>query len=108
MSMQLQDSVVSGCLKNWEIVMSTQVILGGENINFLSTYAPQAEKVLFDCMTRKLEGLGASKLVIVGLDLNAHVGQGSGGYSRVYGGFGYAFKNEEGRAIFFVKRTGKY
>jgi hypothetical protein len=39
------------------------------------------------------------ELIMLGGDLNRHVGSGSDGYERLYGGFGFGKRNKEGDMI---------
>nr|GFA19035.1 retrovirus-related Pol polyprotein LINE-1 [Tanacetum cinerariifolium] len=49
------------------------------------------DKVMRECPT--------SQRLILGGDLNGHIGATTEGYAGVHGGFGYGARNEEGRAI---------
>ena len=73
-----------------------------EVINIISAYAPQSdytqeEKDLF---IEELETLARSvpptERLVIGADMNGHVGSDANGYEGIYGGYGYEVCNEEG------------
>lgn len=77
----------------------------GSDIQVISAYAPQAglseeEKdefwMMMDSETQQVE---AEDRLIVGGDLNGHIGRIKEGSERVHGGFGLGDRNEEGERI---------
>ena len=46
-----------------------------------------------------VERLKKEEMVVLGGDLNGHVGRESDGYEGVHGGFGYGIRNMEGETI---------
>ena len=44
--------------------------------------------------------------VVIGADLNGHMGEGSLGDEKVMGRYGVSKRNEEGQMVDFVKRSG--
>nr|GEU66528.1 retrovirus-related Pol polyprotein LINE-1 [Tanacetum cinerariifolium] len=103
------DSLVSN--NTWKLsdssdrIISLMLVIDGATVNVINTYAPQVglsevkkttfwdylDKVMRECLT--------SQRLILGGDLNGHIGATTEGYAGVHGGFGYEARNEEGRAI---------
>nr|GFA08605.1 craniofacial development protein 2-like [Tanacetum cinerariifolium] len=71
----------------------------------LCAYAPQVglskvEKTTFwDSLDKVMRECPTSQRLILGGDLNGHIGAATKGYTGVHGGFGYGARNEEGRAV---------
>lgn len=74
-------------------------------VNIISGYAPQSgrkeeEKDLFwEEMNDLMAGISEKEMVVVGGDLNGHVGKESTGYEEVHGGNGYGERNKDGERI---------
>ena len=72
-------------------------------INIISAYAPQVgeKEVNKEEFTKDLEcminNIPEGEKVIIGADLNAHLGEGGEGYRRIHGGEGYGKRNAEGQ-----------
>ena len=86
-------------------IVALKVLIGKRTMTVISAYAPQQglsteEKSAFyadlTCLTSKLDD---KDIVILGGDLNGHVGQTSSGYEKAHGGFGYGSRNAEGHRI---------
>ncbi|GFS27372.1 endonuclease-reverse transcriptase HmRTE-e01 [Elysia marginata] len=75
----------------------------GQMINIISAYAPQVgeKEVNKEELTKDLEcmidSIPVGEKVIIGADLNAHLGEGGEGYRRIHGGEGYGKRNAEGQ-----------
>ena len=77
------------------------MVIAGEIVNVVSAYAPQSgetEKIKEeflknweDLMSRVLRTVK----IVVGADLNGHVGKNPGVFQRVHGGKGYGHRNRE-------------
>ncbi|XP_071708832.1 uncharacterized protein [Rutidosis leptorrhynchoides] len=71
----------------------------------ICAYAPHAglgddEKSRFwEALDEVVRSFPADHRLVIGGDLNGHIGTISDGYTGVYGGFGYGVRNEEGRSI---------
>ena len=85
-------------------LMRVKLVISGEMYNIISAYAPQtglerAEKDKFledlECMIMETP----NEKVIVGADLNGHVGKSSSLFTRVHGGKGYGYRNEDGERV---------
>ena len=86
-------------------LMVLRLVYGDCPINIVSTYAPQTglleevkEEFWVD-VERVIEGLPVEERVIVGEDLNGHIGTSGGGVERIHGGFGFRRANAEGRRV---------
>lgn len=86
-------------------LMSVKVVIHGVVFNIVSAYAPQTgctqeEK---DNFTEDFEALirsmPAAEKVVVGADMNGHVGANTDGYEGVHGGHGYGSRNDEGVSL---------
>ena len=72
-------------------------------INIISAYAPQVgeKEVNKEGFTKDLKcminNIPEGEKVIIGADLNAHLGEGGEGYRRIHGGEGYGKRNAEGQ-----------
>jgi len=74
-------------------------------MNIISAYAPQvgcsdSEKEEFQgTLDNVMQSLPVREKVIVGANLNGHVGADRGGYERNHGGHGHGLRNAEGESI---------
>jgi hypothetical protein len=88
-----------------ERVMCVKVLIGERLVNCVCAYAPQmgrgqAEKDAFwDLLLSLASNIPTSEMIIVGGDLNGHVGVNIEGYEGVHGGFGFGMRNEEGERV---------
>ena len=68
-------------------------------------YAPQTglqeevKEEFFADVERVIEGLAMEERLIVGADLNGHIGTSSEGAERIHGGFGFGRANAEERRV---------
>ena len=53
-------------------------------------------------MIETVSSIGPGERVLIGGDLNGHVGAESSGYEDVHGGFGFGDRNVEGEMIFGI------
>ncbi|CAG9566563.1 unnamed protein product [Danaus chrysippus] len=87
-------------------LMRVRVLIEGVITNLISAYTPQAgcsgsEKESFwEQLEEVLRAIPAAEVIIVGGDLNGHVGRAADTYERVHGGFGYGRRNAEGEKLF--------
>ncbi|XP_066963164.1 uncharacterized protein [Macrobrachium rosenbergii] len=81
--------------------MVVKLCLDGKVVNIVSAYAPQAgwdevEKVTFwEEVDRQLSEIPAEERLIIGGDMNGHVGRTREGIERVHGGWGVGERNDE-------------
>ncbi|GJV23940.1 craniofacial development protein 2-like protein [Tanacetum coccineum] len=80
---RLKDNVVQ-VIRSSDKIMAITVIIDGETVNVISAYASQ---------------FPSDQRLIVGGDLNGHIGAAVDGYAGIHGGFGFGDRNEEGRTI---------
>uniref|UniRef100_UPI00358F5306 craniofacial development protein 2-like n=1 Tax=Myxine glutinosa TaxID=7769 RepID=UPI00358F5306 len=103
-SEEFVDSVVS-VTRVSDRLMMVKMMIGKLLVNVISGYAPQVgrsdeEKDKFWCALEKLmESVKDEEVVVVGGDLNGHVGRSIDGFEGVHGGYGYGVGNGEGERI---------
>ena len=88
-----------------ERIIVLRVAIGKLVINVISAYAPQVnlsmeeKEGVWVRMTETVSRIGPGERVLIGGDLNGHVGAESSGYEDVHGGFGSGDRNVEGEMI---------
>ena len=88
-----------------ERLMMVKLIVGKCLMNVVAAYAPQTgrsqeEKDNFwEAVWKLIEGIKKTERIMLGGDLNGHVGKESDGYEGVHGGQGYGMRNAEGERI---------
>ena len=104
LSGDLKNSVTEVHRKN-DRIMRVKMCYGGETMNIISAYAPQVgcteeEKGPFwSEMDGVMQEQEEHERVIVGADLNGHVGNENEVIGRVHGGHGIGERNAEGESI---------
>ena len=104
LSNKLRDSIVSIKRTN-DRIMVIKLCFQGKMINIFSVYAPQVgcseeEKNSFwEDMNRELSEMSVQERLIMGGDLNGHVGSNREGIDRVHGGWGIGERNAEGERV---------
>ena len=85
--------------------------LHGAMLNVISAYAPQVEyiraekKAFWLDLDETVEEIQKNKKIVVGADLNGHVGEGNNGDEKCMGRNGLGRRNKEGQAVVnFAKR----
>ena len=103
-SSSMVDSVVE-VKKCSSRLMKVKLVWEGIVVNVVCVYAPQVclsdeekEKfwTLFDNL---ISGISGGEKLVIGGDLNGHVGKDNVGYSTVHGGWGFGSRNKEGETI---------
>lgn len=96
-----------------ERCMVVRLLVGGRIFHIVSAYAPQCgrsdlEKDMFwSQMTQVVGSIPERDSVILGADLNGHVGSQMDGFDGVHGGFGFGTRNSEGlRVLDFADSLG--
>jgi len=85
--------------------MCLKVLIGDKLVTCICAYAPQTgrsaeEKDPFwDQMISVTGSIPASELIVVGGDLNGHIGTNVDGYDGVHGGYGFGERNADGERI---------
>ena len=88
-----------------ECLMMVKLVIGKCLMNVISGYAPQVgqsqvdKDMFWNAVYDLVERLKKEEMVVLGGDLNGHVGRESDGYEGVHGGFGYGIRNMEGETI---------
>ena len=86
-------------------LMMLKILVGKRTVSIVSCYAPQQgltelEKDRFyDDLISLISVLSEDELVMLGGDLNGHVGRNTDGYEGIHGGYGYGNRNREGERI---------
>ncbi|XP_063590237.1 craniofacial development protein 2-like [Penaeus indicus] len=86
-------------------LMTIKVLAGKSLINIVSGYAPQIgcedqEKEEFkEQLEQSVREIPEIEEIILGADLNCHVGETGGGYEACHGGIGYSPRNKEGERM---------
>ncbi|XP_059389804.1 craniofacial development protein 2-like [Carassius carassius] len=101
---QLRDSIVE--VENIsDRLISIKIVSGPTTLRVISCYAPQVgcteqEKDEFwETLGAHLQIITTDEHILVGGDLNGHVGEDRGGYDQVHGGQGLGTRNDEGARI---------
>jgi len=88
-----------------ERIIVVKMIVGARLVNIISAYAPQSgrsdvEKDEFwDKLIALTSNIPVGEMILLGGDLNGHVGSHGDDYMGVHGGFGYGTRNVEGERI---------
>lgn len=86
-------------------IIGLKLILGKKILNIISVYAPQVaieEHIKKEClenMDATNQGISVGEKLIIGGDLNDHIGRNNKNYERVHGDFRYGVRNEGGEKI---------
>ena len=104
LSKEFKDSLVSVSRTN-DRVMSVKLGIGETVVNVICAYAPQVgcedeeKETFWRQMDQELRAIPEGERVIVGGDLNGHVGISREAIERIHGGWGVGEKNEEGERV---------
>ncbi|GJV02038.1 craniofacial development protein 2 [Tanacetum coccineum] len=102
----LKDKVVH-VIRCGDRIITLTLVIDGDTVNVISANAPQVglseveKKTFWDSLDKVVREFPTDQRVILGSDLNGHIGAATEGYAGVHGGFGYGVRNEEGRAILY-------
>ncbi|XP_071727504.1 uncharacterized protein [Rutidosis leptorrhynchoides] len=89
-------------------IMSVRFIFEEETFMVISAYAPHAglgeedKRRFWVSLYEVVRGCPADHRLIIGGDLNGHIGASAEGYAGAHGGFGYGLRNEEGCSILAI------
>ena len=104
LSKELKESLI-GVNRKSDRIMSLKLGLGATVVNIVCAYAPQTgcteeEKDAFwEEMDQELRTIPGRERVILGGDLNGHLGISRTGIDRVHGGWGVGERNEGGERV---------
>ncbi|KAL6503308.1 hypothetical protein OROGR_025231 [Orobanche gracilis] len=93
------DDVVAVSRKS-DRIMSIKLVMGEEVVNIISAYAPQIgldvsiKQAFWDDLEEVVQQVPREEKMVLGGDLNGHVGSRRDGFESVHGGFGFGDKNE--------------
>ena len=88
-----------------ERLMYVKLCFGGRIVNLVSAYAPQVgrsskeKEDFWNLALTSLMSIPQNEMIILGGDLNGHVGKSPAGYEGIHGGFGYGSRNVEGEHV---------
>ena len=74
-------------------LMMIKILVGNKGLAIISTYAPH--QGLSEDLISLVSKVGNDDLLVIGDDLNGHVGKEASGYQGIPGGFGYGSINIE-------------
>ena len=104
MKAELADNVIE--VKRYDDrLMKIRMVVGKTIWNILSLYAPQVgrtpqEKAEFwERFEDELGQIPVSEVILVGGDVNGHIGDENIGYEEVMGSYGYGTRNDEGETV---------
>ena len=86
-------------------IMKIKIVLGGSVMHIFSAYAPQVGRTeeekqeFWERLSDEVTEVPHSEGVLLGGDLNGHVGTDRSGFEDVMGGFGFGERNGEGEDI---------
>ena len=86
-------------------LIKLKLVIAGEIFNIVSAYAPQSgetEKIKEEFLSDRedlMSRLPRTEKMVVGADLNGHVGKNPGVFQKVHGGKGFGQRNREGQNI---------
>nr|GEU61015.1 cleavage/polyadenylation specificity factor, 25kDa subunit [Tanacetum cinerariifolium] len=92
LTVRLKDNVVRVTRRS-DRIMAISVLIEGETVNVISAYAPQVglsdadKKRFWDALDKMARECPTDQQLIIGGDLNGHIGVAADGYARVHGGF---------------------
>ena len=75
--------------------MMITLVIDGETVNVISAYAPQVgrseveKKNFWDSLDELVRECQSDQRLIIGGDLNGHIGAAADGYAGVHRGFGF-------------------
>src|SRR5213083_131660 len=88
-----------------ERMMLLRVSIGANILNVISGYAPQVGCSIEDkeafllALSKLVDEIGLEEFLVIGGDMNGHVGTKAAGYEGVHGGKGYGLRNTEGEML---------
>src|SRR5437899_10142420 len=85
--------------------MLMRVAIGTNILNGISGYAPQVGRSTVEkeefllSLSKMVDEIGQEEFVVIGGDMNGHVGEKVDGYEGVHGGKGFGVRNAEGEML---------
>ena len=91
--------------------MAAKLEVNGSILNIVSAYAPQVNNSMeekndfWEDLDGLIESVSKAERIVLGADLNGHVGEGNIGDEEIMGKYGAATRNKEGSMVVdFAKR----
>ena len=94
-----------GGKQNFLTAHHSKLLIGSINLNIVSVYVPQVgctdeeKEEFWEELEELIRSLSEKDKIVIGADLNGHIGRGNTEYERWHGGFGHGEKNHEGDNI---------
>ena len=86
-------------------LITAKLLIDTININIVSACAPQVgctdeeKEEFWEKLEELIRSFSEKDKIVIGVDLNGHIGRGNTGYEIWHGGFGHGEKNQEGDNI---------
>jgi len=86
-------------------ILSIKLVVGSEIFNIVSVYVPQVgldeeiKRLFWEDLDEVVQSIPQNEGLLIGGDLNGHVGSRGEGYETVHGGLGYGERNSGGVSI---------
>ncbi|EYC32506.1 hypothetical protein Y032_0003g1618 [Ancylostoma ceylanicum] len=86
-------------------LMGVKVDTGKVTMRMISTYAPQVgctteeKSSFYEDLEQYVHSIEDEEVLLLGGDLNGHIGEEREGFDRWHGGYSYGTRNEEGQRI---------
>ena len=100
----LKDGVIDVRRRGDRIIL-VRIVVGDSAVNMISAYAPQVgisesnKRQFWEDLDSMVSTVPVSEKLLIGGDLNGHVGVTNVGFERVHGGFGYGSRSQEGEDV---------
>ncbi|GJU84764.1 cleavage/polyadenylation specificity factor, 25kDa subunit [Tanacetum coccineum] len=100
----VKDNVVQ-VIKTSDRIMAITLVVDGETVNVISAYTPHVglseveKKSFLDSLDELVRECPSDQRLIIGGDLNGHIGAAADGNAMVHEGFSCGVRNNEGPAI---------
>jgi len=104
MSSHMIDQVVE-VYRHSDRIMKIKIVIGKRLLSVFSIYAPQSgrsdeeKEEFWDELRQLVTDVPESEFLVIGGDLNGHVGEKTDGFEGVHGGHGFGTRNKEGSMI---------
>ena len=86
-------------------LMATKLEIKGSILNIVSAYAPQVNNSMeekndfWEDLEGLIESISTEERIVLGADLNRHVGKGNTGDEKIIGRYGAGTRNKEGSMV---------
>ena len=80
-------------------LMAMKLEVNGSILNIVSAYAPQEKNDFWEDLDGLIESISTEERIVLGADLNGHVGEGNIGDGKIMGRYGAGTRNKEGSMV---------